>query len=189
MRRVLCFLSEAAPRAAILRFRGAAPCAAILFCGLTCVAYGQSMVESAAAAAGGSVGGVAGKKVSDGLNRIFNKVDQHTVKAADAVDTKRPAPEPAAPLIQVSPGTVKVDNVSVPPPPPLAHHAFRPRPAPVRAAPLPEILPPPPPDVTAEELKTVTRGMHRADVLKLGTPSARITMYDEGHLIEIYDYA
>lgn len=31
--------------------------------------------------------------------------------------------------------------------------------------------------------------MRRDDVLKLGVPSARITMYDEGHLIEIYDYA
>src|SRR5580658_7857229 len=82
MRRVLCFLSEAAPRAAILRFRGAAPCAAILFCGLTCVAYGQSMIETAAAAAGGSVGGVAGKKVSDGLTSIFEKVDKSAAKAA-----------------------------------------------------------------------------------------------------------
>ena len=51
------------------------------------------------------------------------------------------------------------------------------------------IPPPPPPDITAEELRTVKKGMRRDDVLKLGVPSARITMFDDGHLIEIYDYA
>jgi hypothetical protein len=152
--------------------------------------WGQSMVESAAAAAGGSVGGVAGKKVSDGLTRIFNKVDQHTAKAAENVNTKKATPEPVAPLIQVSAGTTKVENVSVPPPPPIRHAAVHAKPAPVRVpAALPAIPPPPPPDVTAEELRTVTAGMGRDDVLKLGTPSARITMFDEGHLVEIYSYA
>ena len=152
---------------------------------------GQSMVESAAAAAGGSVGGVAGKKVSDGLTRIFNKVDQHAAKAAEDTSTRKAAPQPeVAPLIQVGPGTPKAESVSVPPPPPVHHAAVHPKPAPVRApAALPEIPPPPPPAVTAEELKTVTAGMRRDDVLKLGTPSARITMFDEGHLIEIYSYA
>jgi hypothetical protein len=155
--------------------------------------WGQSMVESAAAAAGGSVGGVAGKKVSDGLTRIFNKIDKSAAKAAEtpAPAKKAVTPEPVAPLIQVSPGVPKEERISVPPPPPVRHAAVaRPKPAPVRAptylAPIP---PPPPPDVTAEELKTVTAGMRRDDVLKLGMPSARITMFDEGHLIEIYDYA
>ena len=30
--------------------------------------------------------------------------------------------------------------------------------------------------------------MPRADVLKLGQPSSRITMFDEGHLVEVYSY-
>ena len=151
------------------------------------------MVESAAAAAGGSVGGVAGKKVSDGLSRIFNKVDQQAAKAAKDVDRKKPVPEPNAPVIQLSAGSLKSETVSVPPPPPPAHHAsVRPRPVPVRMPPpamLAPIPPPPPPDVTAEELKVVTKGMRRDDVLKLGVPSERITMFDEGHLTEIYRYA
>jgi hypothetical protein len=42
--------------------------------------------------------------------------------------------------------------------------------------------------VTSGELRTVTRGMSRSDVLKLGTPAARITMFDDGHLVEIYRY-
>ena len=154
--------------------------------------WGQSMVESAAAAAGGSVGGVAGKKVSDGLTRIFNKIDKNAAKAAETPAPKKAVtPEPVAPLIQVSPGVPKAESITVPPPPPVRHAAVaRPKPALMRApAYLAPIPPPPPPDVTVEELKTVTAGMRRDDVLKLGTPSARITMFDEGHLIEIYDYA
>ena len=151
------------------------------------------MVETAAAAAGGSAGGVAGKKVSDGLTRIFNKIDQHTAKAAEDPGKKKAVPEPNAPVIQLSAGSLKSETVSVPPPPPPAHHAsVRPRPAPVRMPPpamLAPIPPPPPPDVTAEELRTVARGMRRDDVLKLGVPSERITMFDEGHLTEIYRYA
>lgn len=162
----------------------------VLIGGVVC---GQSMVESAAAAAGGSVGGVAGKKVSDGLTRIFNKVDQHTAKAAEDVKKTAPekTPEATTPLMQVGPGVLK-ENGSVPPPPPARHAAVHAKPAPVRAPaaiPIPVILPPPPPDVTAEELRTVKTGMRRDDVLKLGVPSARITMFDEGHLIEIYRYS
>ena len=151
---------------------------------------GQSMVESAAAAAGGSAGGVAGKKVSDGLTRIFNKIDQHTAKAAEDT-TKKTTTDADTPLFQVGPGVPK-DISMVPPPPPAAHRAaVHTKPAPVHTAaavPIP-IPPPPPPEVTADELRTVTSGMRRDDVLKLGAPSVRITMFDEGHLIEIYRYA
>ena len=30
--------------------------------------------------------------------------------------------------------------------------------------------------------------MNREDVLKLGPPASRISMFDEGHLLEIYRY-
>ena len=42
--------------------------------------------------------------------------------------------------------------------------------------------------ISLAELKTVTAGMSRSDVLRLGTPAARVTMYDDGHLVEIYRY-
>ena len=47
---------------------------AVLLCGIAICgsAHGQTMVETAAAAAGGSVGGVAGKKVSDWVQRHFS---------------------------------------------------------------------------------------------------------------------
>src|SRR5713226_2065901 len=58
---------------------------AVLLAGSACagLGWGQAMTEAAAAAAGGSVGGVAGKKVSDGLTSIFNKVDKQTSRAAE----------------------------------------------------------------------------------------------------------
>jgi len=31
-------------------------------------------------------------------------------------------------------------------------------------------------------------GMNRSAVLNMGEPASRITMYDDGHLVEIYSY-
>jgi hypothetical protein len=42
--------------------------------------------------------------------------------------------------------------------------------------------------MTAENLKQVAPGSSREDLLKLGAPSARITMIDDGHLVEVYNY-
>ena len=43
--------------------------------------------------------------------------------------------------------------------------------------------------VTADDLKTVAVGMKRDDLLKLGEPSGRLSMSEDGHLIEIYQYS
>lgn len=168
------------------------------FCGL---AAGQTMVEMSAAAAGGTAGGVAGKKVSDGLTKILEKVDKQTAKAAKAGETKK-ASNPAdasTPLLEVGPGvpkgsgSLKPDPSNVPPPPPIhraAVHKPTPPPAPVVVEPPPPAPAPPPPapEVTAADLKTITNGTRRDVVLQMGAPSARITMVEEGHLIEIYRY-
>ena len=50
------------------------------------------------------------------------------------------------------------------------------------------MAPPPPPQATQDDLKDLEDGTARADVLKLGAPAARITMYEDGHLVEIYRY-
>jgi hypothetical protein len=43
--------------------------------------------------------------------------------------------------------------------------------------------------VTADNLRSIVPGDTREDVLKLGIPAARLTMFgDEGHLLEIYSY-
>jgi hypothetical protein len=201
----------------ILRFGGAAPCATVLLCGVAICAsaYGQTMVETAAAAAGGSVGGVAGKKVSDGLTSIFEKVDKSAAKAAKSGDAKgnssakgvssstrkggdaRSADattyaDSNTPLLEVGPGVPRPDGSNVPPPPPLRRASVR-KAVPAQNLPPPPIAPPPPPappapQMTADDLKHVTSGMQRTEVLKLGVPASRISMVDEGHLLEIYRY-
>ncbi len=156
--------------------------------------FGQSMLEGAAAAAGGSVGGVAGKKVSDGLSRILGVVDKQTAKAADQGKTKSSkaaSSDPSGPLFEVGPGSVKPDGSNVPPPPPVRRASIR-KPAPEPAVPV--IAPPPPPApapapvMTSDNLRQISNGTSREDVMKLGTPSARITMADGGHLVETYRY-
>jgi hypothetical protein len=157
--------------------------------------WGQSMVETAAAAAGGSVGGVAGKKVSDGLTKIFEKIDKQTGKAAkQGSPTKaKPADSDEAPLFEVGPGVPKGDTFVPPPPPPANRHVAVRKPPPAPAPPPPPVAapvlpPPPPPEVTARDLSHFAAGMNREDILKVGAPAARITMFDDGHLVEIYRY-
>ena len=161
-------------------------------------AWGQALTEAAAAATGSTAGAVAGKKVSDGITNIFNKVNQTAEKSA--ANTKKAA----GTLIEVGPGIPQaggsagagVGAGSVPPPPPVKRAAARkpvPVPQPVEepvAVPVPPPAPPPPPPpvVTTEDLKKVTTGMEREALLKLGQPAARITMFDDGHLVEIYRY-
>jgi hypothetical protein len=54
------------------------------------------------------------------------------------------------------------------------------------------LIPPPPApsrETTVADLQALTRGTIREDVLKLGVPASKITMFDDGHLLEIYSYA
>ena len=104
----------------------------------------------------------------------------------------------AKPAAQPSAKTTKSDNPGMVPDPP----ALPSRPVVVSKAPEPvappqpaiEVAavippPPPPPEMTAADLKTVTPGTKREDLIKLGAPASRITMFsDEGHLLEIYSY-
>ena len=153
--------------------------------------FSQSLLEHAGAAAGGSVGGVAGKKVSDGMTAIFGKVDQTAKKAAKGATAKSAASN--EPAFEVGPGVPK-QRASVPPPPPPVRKAAvtktAPMPMPTQriVLPLEKAEVEPALTVSLSELRGVTSGMSRSEVLKLGTPSARITMYDDGHLVEIYRY-
>ena len=54
--------------------------------------------------------------------------------------------------------------------------------------PPPAPAPPPPPQVTSGDLRKVAEGMRRDDLLRLGAPGSRITMEDDGHLLETYSY-
>jgi hypothetical protein len=167
----------------------------IIFLVAAGLAGAQTMTEVGASAAGGAIGSAAGKKVSEGITAIFGKVDKSTAKAAKPPEDN----SKSAPLLEVGPAVVvKAPGAadSVPPPPPATGHRASAAKAAAAVETLPEILPPPPPPpppppaVTVEDLKKVTNGMSREDVLRLGAPSSRIMMDDdEGHLLEVYSYA
>jgi hypothetical protein len=179
-----------------------------MFVAVAGLAWSQAMVEAAGAVAGGSIGGVAGKKVSDGITNVLGKVDAVAGKAAKtgkapeaAVDKVRADKPAGGTVLQVGSGAVIKDHSLVPPPPPpVRRAAVVPPPPPLPNAgsgsgsgsafagiqPIPVL--PPPPQVTSDDLKALASGTARKDVLKLGAPASRITMYDDGHLVEIYRY-
>jgi hypothetical protein len=123
----------------------------------------------------------------------LQKVDGSVAKAAktDKAPAEKAGDKTARSVLQVGPGGVVKDHSLVPPPPPIRRAATVPPPPPIPPAPAviePIPAPPPPPQVTPEDLKALASGTARGDVLKLGAPASRITMYDDGHLVEIYRY-
>ncbi|MBZ5674267.1 MAG: hypothetical protein LAP61_08485 [Acidobacteriia bacterium] len=180
------------------------------------LAWSQALTDAAAAVAGGSVGAGAGKKVGEGISNVLNKVDATTAKAAKTEKsasaekpgdktgtTAKPSQKASAgdgasggsgggAVLKVGPGGVVKDHSLVPPPPAKKVVAVVPPPPPLTppapAVQIPVLVLPPPPQATPEDLRTLAGGTPRADVLKLGPPSSRITMFDDGHLVEIYRY-
>jgi hypothetical protein len=155
------------------------------------IAGAQTMTEVGASAAGSAIGSAAGKKVSESITSIFGKVDKAAGKAAKTPEDN----SKGAPLLEVGPGVPRlatgVESVPPPPPPAGAHRAAPRAAAPDAIAeigPPPPPPPPPPPQVTSEDLKKVSNGMGRAELLKLGVPGSRITMADDGHLLETFSY-
>ena len=53
---------------------------------------------------------------------------------------------------------------------------------------VPPAHPPSMPQVTTEGLKAITVGMKRDQLRKLGTPGGRVTMFEDDHLTEVYQY-
>ena len=165
---------------------------------LSPAAFSQSLTEFGAVTAGSAVGGASGKSVSNGINAIFGKVDQQTAKAAvsnpmAAKPVRKEVPEP--PPFKAA---VSDDNGGVPLPP--APHKRAASLTPVAQYNLPQeitrmrslsdVAPslPPPREMSPEEFHAIATGMPRTDVLHLGLPASKITMFDEGHLVEIYSY-
>ncbi len=161
---------------------------------------GQGLTEFGAAAAGSTVGAASGRAVSTGIDHIFGRVGGALNQAAgDKKDAKATKNDPA---LKVAPGVPKPAAEAEAPdtsgvPAPLDDRPSR---TPVRKAPVATQAqievpvapatppPPPPPTMTPDDLKQVTPGMARADVLKLGVPASKITSFEDGHLSEVYSY-
>ena len=165
---------------------------------ISSTAFSQNLTELGAVTAGSVVGGASGKSVSNGITAIFGKVDQQTAKAAVAKPTEvkpttKEVPEP--PPFKV---VAADDNGGVPLPPashkrtvslvPVAQYNLPQEITRIRS--LSDVAPtlPPPREMSPEEFHAITTGMPRTDVLHLGLPASKITMFDDGHLVEIYSY-
>jgi hypothetical protein len=159
----------------------------------------QSLSEHAAAAAGATIGTAAGKPLSNAITKIFGQVDSDAQKAAGVKTEAKP------PAKAIVPDTGTSTNLSIKPSgesAPLAStETRRSAPAasrergratatylPVAAAPA-AVQEPPRREPTAEELASVKVGAAESDVLAtLGQPESRVTIPDEGHLLQICQY-
>lgn len=169
-----------------------------LWLGLAGAMGAQSLADVAAATAGGATGAVGGKKVSNGITGIGQKLDK----------TLAPAPGAHTPLTHAQAGPAAVPDTrstpaytdSVPPPPPLRRAPMRKSTqatVPVIAStvvPAPFVpqqvsVPlPPPREATLEVLKKIALGTNREEILKLGPPASRISRFSEGHFAEVFRY-
>jgi hypothetical protein len=125
-------------------------------------------------------------------------VDRQTAKAA-AKETKEEK-DPQAEILKVAPGAPAMDPGGVPLPPAPSAKRTAPAPRPVAQFIVPaevarisswaDVAPvlPPPPVMSPEDLRSVSLGTSRADVLKYGAPSSKLTMFEDGHLVEVYSY-
>jgi hypothetical protein len=164
----------------------------------------QSLTEHAAAAAGATIGVAAGKPVSNAITKIFGSVDSDTNKAAGqkAIVKTQPKPEakaePKATTPVLSSQTLpspNSPNQSVGSPRSNYYESRRRTTAPQAtqsSAALYTVQVPPEPqqkEPTAEELASIKVGATEKEMMAtLGPPESRVTIPDDGHLIEICQY-
>jgi hypothetical protein len=132
-----------------------------------------------------SIGSAAGKRISD---QMANSLRQGTRSFGTGKAKGGPAGPGGA-------AAAKTAATNVPPPPPPPPPPLR---RPVTAskkltAPswMTETFigpPPPPPPPVNVDLALIERGMARESLLALGKPSSKITLYEDGHMVEIYQY-
>jgi hypothetical protein len=162
----------------------------------------QSLAEHAAAAAGASIGTAAGKPMSNAITKIFGALDTDAQKAAKT-DVKA-QPKAAAPATNPARGIVSPDQplgsahlgsstgrraASAPEAQEPAVTASVPvtQPAVLYAPP----APPEPPrrDPTPEELASIQIGATEKQMIgTLGPPESKVTIPDDGHLVQICQY-
>jgi hypothetical protein len=156
------------------------------------VAWSQGLTEAAALVGGGSAASGGAKKVGQGIAAVLQNVNTSASKAAKSgVKTADKFSENV--VLQTAPGGVVKDHSLVPPPPPAKKVAAVVPPPPPLTPPSPAVSTPvralpPAPQATADDLKTLASGTSKAEVLKLGAPASRVTMFDDGHLVEIFRY-
>jgi hypothetical protein len=158
----------------------------------------QTFAEHSASAAGGSAAGVAGKTVSDSIDRVMGRgVSGSLEKATRPGSTTVTRPVTKAEKETDPAAATETSSTAGAAVPRTQGHHPRVIPTPVvrrrttesrRTHAAQYALPPPAPTVAA--LKSIKPGVSRKDVVsKLGPPTDRIQMADEsGHLAEVMHY-
>lgn len=178
----------------------------LLLCAFPLVLPAQTLVQSSIAAAGGSVAGVAGKKVSEGVDKVLGALSDVTDEAAakfkdtDGRKTRSLPAEPALPkgavFVPRTPAS-PVGRAVAPPPPRTTQTIGATRRVanvdPTLSAPLPDVPPAVAPaeirQPNADDLQAVAAGASRAELAdRMGRPSSKITMAEDGKLVEVYTY-
>ena len=161
----------------------------------------QSLAEHAAAASGATIGTAAGKPLSNAITKIFGQTDASAKKAATAPaikSTAKPEAEFAAP-VQLAPqsgGGGGLPSLGGGSSAPARHGGFSQHrgageyAAITPTAPISTYIPEPVrPEPTAEEFATIQLGASEQDVIaKLGQPESKVTIPDDGHLVQICQY-
>ena len=167
---------------------------AICVCG---IAQAQVIMDHAAAAAGAAIGMGAGKIFSNGIDRALQGATKTGETATETRAAKPPVKEAVtkpAPAMAPTPDADASDT-----PAPAAHAAaarpvygdttsrFRLQEAGGRFS---DFATPPQRQLTASDFAAIKTGESLESVLgALGTPGSRVTIPDEGHLIEILTYS
>jgi hypothetical protein len=163
-------------------------------------AFSQALVDHAAAAAGASIGATAGKPLSNGITAVFGKVDDTTAQAAkkpaEKDKDKADKSKPEKPSALGSAPSASASGSSIPSSRP--QRASSPRPSSRRAAqpnawPEPvvytQVPAPAAKEPALQDLLNVQIGSKEQDCIAgLGTPSSRISIPEEGHMIELLRY-
>jgi hypothetical protein len=162
----------------------------------------QSLSEHAAAAAGATIGTAAGKPLSNAITKIFNNVDDNAQKAAKnpskpltkpESETKSAKPPATGAIVNAGPPVSGGGSGSTQPSSGSRRRTPRSESAvnePV-APPTFTIVPiaPPVKQASAEELALIKVGTTEQElVAALGRPYSRITIPEEGHMLETYQY-
>jgi len=170
----------------------------------------QSLSEHAAAAAGATIGTAAGKPLSNAITKIFGSVDNDAKKAAATkanapkVQTKEskestPTPSMSTPTLGGS-STPSIGSTSSPSTAAAPGSSRRQRRDAASASSetttvslpvvsVPAVQEPARVEPTAEQFVSVKVGATAKEVLAvLGAPASRVTIPDEGHMLEICQY-
>jgi len=175
------------------------PFALVAFCSGASILSGQAFADHAAAIAGASAGVAGATAIRDPLSRILDAASGAAGTAA--AESPRPDKKPArsASATSISGPAATAPQFSAAPSTPGAvagRHTWR------RGSEGRSVFPAdqqsydryerqePVFQATVAQLRTIAPGASQADLAgRLGTPASRISMDDNGHLVEILEYA